>query len=88
MAFMTSTTVSTQIKLTLPFQLKSSVRAKADNLGLTIAAYIKHLVIADVKKPDLQMSDWAYKALHEAIKNEKEGKLIPIDDIDKYLDQL
>jgi len=45
-----SNTQSTQIKVTLPNELYLQVKANADKYGLSVAAYIKNLIINDVKR--------------------------------------
>ena len=85
---------NTQIRVTLPIQLEELLHAKASRFGLGLAAYIKHLVIADVKDvkdikyPEFEASDRTIQAFHDAMKARKEGKMIKVKDVDTYLDSL
>ncbi len=82
---------STQVKVTLPNELYLHLKSKAEKLGLTLASYIKNLVIDDVKDiniPVFQMSEKTEKIALKALKDHEKGKTHLITDIDKYLDSL
>jgi hypothetical protein len=67
------------------------LKSKADKLGLTMASYIKNLVIDDVRDIDIpvfRMSEKTEKIALQAIEDYKKGKTHEIGDIDKYLDNL
>lgn len=49
-----SNTHSIQIKVTLPNELYLQVKANADKIGLSVAAYIKNLIINDVKRSKVE----------------------------------
>lgn len=86
---------TTQIRVTLPLQLSEILLAKAERLGLGLAAYLKHLAISDAQTkddefhyPEHEASERSLMALREALRDEKEGKLIRINDLDDYFDNL
>lgn len=84
-------TQTTQIRVTLPVQLQGYLQTKADKFGLGLSAYIKNLIIDDVKDveyPIYQMSDQAISDLKKAKKAEKDGSLIKIDDVSSFLKSL
>jgi len=82
---------SVQVKLTLPTQLQEFVQSKASRYGLTVAAYIRHLVIDDVKDMDFPvftMSENTENVALKALEDYKQGKTKEINDIDDFLDNL
>lgn len=84
-------TQQTQIKINLPLALKEFVESKARKFGIPVAGYIKHLIIKDVQDldyPVFEASARTIKAYKAALKAQKEGKLIKVDDIDKFFDDL
>lgn len=84
-------TQTTQIRVTIPVQLQGYLQTKADKFGLGLSAYIKNLIINDVKDveyPIYQMSDQAISDLKEAKKDEDSGNLIKADDIRNFLKSL
>ncbi|MFH2118676.1 MAG: hypothetical protein ABII10_02995, partial [Candidatus Paceibacterota bacterium] len=74
----------TQIKVTLPRQLLIPIKKRADKYGLSLSAYIKHLVFNDVRSlekqlesmdlPTHQMSDETEKTMEQARKEYLQGK--------------
>ena len=88
---MSSVTTSSQIKITLPNQLYAYLRSRADKFGLTTSAYVKNLIIDDVKDVDIptfKMSPKNEKIALQALKEHQEGKSKKIDNISEYLDNL
>lgn len=84
-------TQTTQIKVTLPDELYLYLKSKAEKFGLNLAAYIRHLVINDVKDMDIpifKMSEKTEKRGLKALKEHEEGKTTKIKDIDEYLNNL
>lgn len=84
-------TQQSQIKVNLPISLKEYLESKAQKFGMPIAGYIKHLILKDVENmeyPIFEASEKSEKAYKEALKAEKEGKLIRVDDIKKFFDEL
>jgi hypothetical protein len=84
-------TQTTQVRVTLPVQLQGFLQTKADKFGLGLSAYIKNLIINDVKDveyPIYQMSDQAKADLKEAKRAEKSGKLIETNDVSNFLESL
>ncbi len=68
---------TTQIKVTLPDELYLYVKSKAEKFGLNLAAYIRHLVIDDVKSidiPEFKMSEETEKVALKALEDYKGGK--------------
>lgn len=83
-------TQQAQIKINLPVILKKQFEKKADKFGVTMSFYIKHLLVREVqeKHPVFYASEKVEKEYQQALKDQKEGKLIRIDDMKKYLDSL
>lgn len=86
---------TTQIRVTLPLQLSEILLAKADRLGLGLATYLKHLAISDAQAkdgdfhyPGYEASERSLMALRDALRDENEGKLIRVNDLDEYFDNL
>ncbi len=97
LANMSTTTASTknlpsvQVKVTLPTELLQFVKAKADILGLSVATYVRHLVIEDTKEdqiPNYKMSEDTEEVVLQALEEHKQGRTKLIDDIDKFMDEL
>ena len=80
-----------QVKITLPNQLHAYLKSKADRLGLTLSAYVKNLIIDDVKDmdfPTFEMSEKREKIALKALKDLRKGRTRKINDVDKYLNSL
>ncbi len=78
---------STQVKVTLPQQLYEHVQRKADQYGLSLSSYMKHLVVNDVDEvkklekklqsmnlPTFQMSEEQERASELALEEHRQGK--------------
>ncbi|MCH7730340.1 hypothetical protein IID21_02290 [Patescibacteria group bacterium] len=86
-----STTPVSQIKITIPEQLYAYLKSKADKFGLTLSAYVKNLIIDDVKDMDMpifKMSKEREKIALRALDDYRKGKTKKIDNIDEYLNSL
>ena len=80
---------TTQIRVTLPIELQGYLQAKAGKFGLSMASYIKNLIINDVKDveyPVMQVSERTEQAYKKALK--ERDKAIEVTDIDTYFDSL
>lgn len=84
-------TEQTQIKINLPVQLRDFLASKAAKYGVPIASYVKLLILKEVEKmeyPEFKMSEKAEKAYKKALKDQKAGKIIQVDDLDKFFREL
>lgn len=84
-------TSQSQIKVNLPTNLKAFLQSKANRFGMPLAGYIKHLIlkdVADMEYPVFEASEIAEKAYQQAVKAEEDGKLILVDNIDKFFQDL
>lgn len=84
-------TQTTQIRVTLPVQLQGYLRTKASKYGLGLSAYIRNLVINDIKDvqyPVFEMSDQSINDLQDAAAAEKSGELIATSDVNQLLQDL
>ncbi|MBU1129751.1 hypothetical protein KKE45_00325, partial [Patescibacteria group bacterium] len=83
-------TQQTQIKINLPVKLKTKVKAKADEFGLTMASYVKYLLINDIKIlhnfPTYQASDRLEKITKGALENM--DRFVKVNDIEEFLSNL
>ena len=59
---------TTQVKLTIPVTLKEIIEVKAARFGLSISAYIKHVLINDANEPQT-LTDKAAKGVNLQIKD-------------------
>lgn len=69
---MISQTNSTQIKINLPGELKDFLASKSNRYGLTLSAYVKHLIlkdVADLAYPTFKASEQVEESYSEAMKN-------------------
>lgn len=81
----------TQIKVTLPNPLLDYLASKAGKFGMTKSAYVKHLIVNDVKDmeyPTYQMSEETEKRGLDALADYHAGKTREIRDVDEFLDSL
>ena len=86
-----SNTQATQVKITLPDELYLHLRSRAEKFGLNLSAYIRHLVINDVKEIDIpvfKMSEKKEKIALKALEDYNNGKTKAIDNLDDYLASL
>ncbi len=84
-------TPQTQIKINLPVQLRDLLASKAAKVGMPIAGFVKHLIlkeVADMDYPEFEPSERTIKAYKKAKKDEKDGKLIKVKDLDKFFKEL
>ncbi len=82
---------STQIRVTLPLQLQGFLQNKANKFGLSLSAYIRNLILNDVKDVDypvFSMSKKTVKDLAEAKKAERNNELILVKDVEKFMQKL
>ena len=86
-----SSSSSIQVKVTLPAQLKEFVQSKANQYGLTLSTYIKHLVLDDVKNmgiPTFKMSEKTEDIAMKAIEDHKQGKTHKVDNVKEFINNL
>lgn len=82
---------NTQIRVTLPVQLQGFLKTKADTYGLSMAAYIRNLILNDVQDvtyPVYEISAKAKSAFEDAKKQVDQDELLPIENIDQFLNDL
>ena len=66
-----------QIKINLPLKLKKKIEKRAGEYDLTMAGYLKYLVVNDLKDiPTYEPSDRALRSLKAALRDEKKGRLL------------
>ncbi len=78
-----------QLKLSLSQRLNDLLQSKAQQLGLPVTQFVKHLIIREVEQegyPTFQMSDRTEKRLKEALKDI--DKAVKIDDVHEYFKKL
>ncbi|MBI2465450.1 hypothetical protein HYV64_04895 [Candidatus Shapirobacteria bacterium] len=78
----------TQIKISLPVALKNEVKKRADKWGMTLASYIKYLMVNKVEEeyPTFEASDRVKKRVADSLSGK--SKSIKIDNIDEYFAKL
>lgn len=83
-------TKQTQIKINLPEKLKKRLEARARRFGVPTSFYIKHLILRDTDEdtPVFQASEETERAYRQSLKDEAEGKLIEVKDIDRFFEEL
>ena len=76
----------TQIKINLPVVLKKKIKARADEWGLSLASYIKHLIVTKVEEyPVRKMSDRTERIAKKAI---EDNNWKEIRNVDEYFGKL
>ena len=86
---MITQTSSTQIKVSLPVELKDFLASKSNRYGLTLSTYVKHLILKDVSDlayPTFKASKQVEESYSEAIRNK--DKAIVVEDLDVFFDNL
>ena len=86
---LTTTSISNQVKVTLPSELYLLTKNKASSFGLSLSAYLRHLALNDVKKdshPVFPASAMVEKSYKQALK--ESSKTVAVSDINEYFDQL
>ncbi|MFH1970950.1 MAG: hypothetical protein ABIJ05_01005 [Patescibacteria group bacterium] len=86
-----SNTQAKQVKITLPDELYLHLKSRAERFGLNLAAYIRNLIINDVKDIDIpvfKMSEGREKIALKALEDYKSGKTKVIDNLDNYFANL
>lgn len=84
-------TNTTQIKVTLPDPLLSYLASKAGKFGLTLSAYVKHLIVNDVKDMDypiFQMSQKTEEVTLKAMREDRQGKTKTMGNVDDFINNL
>lgn len=75
-----------QLKLNLPLPMKLYIEQRAGKMGMTLSAYLKHLIAKDIEELEKKHNLWA----DEARKDFEAGKtkaLSSKEDIDEYMNQ-
>ena len=73
-----------QLRVTLPAELQAYLQTKASKFGLNMSAYVKNLIINDVKDvayPVFKASKEVEQAFKEAKAAEKKNELIEATDL-------
>lgn len=73
-------TQQTQIKLNLPVALKEHLESRARKFGMSLAAYVRHLILKEVEEmeyPTFEASKATIKAYKQALKDR--GKAIRVE---------
>ena len=84
-------TQATQAKITLSDELYLRLRSRAEKFGLNLAAYIRNLIINDVKDIDVpvfKMSEKTEKIALKALEDYNSGKTKAINNLDNCLANL
>ena len=84
-------TKQSQIKINLPLKLKKKLEKRAWEYDMTLAGYARFLMISDIKnlkERELKFSAETIRAIREAKKEEREGKLKEIKNVDEFFDKL
>ena len=84
-------TQQAQIKVNLPIQLKDHLESKASKFGMPLAGYIKYLILKEVSMNDypvFSVSEQTEQAYEKAKKEEIEGKISQVKDLDTFFDNM
>jgi hypothetical protein len=80
---------TTQLRVTLPVKLQASLQERAERFGLSMSAYVRSLILDDVKNiPTKQASKTLELVYKEAKQAEKDGKLIEVSNLQDLLAKL
>jgi len=82
-------TQTTQIRVTLPVELQGYLQTKASRFGLGLSAYVKNLIINDVKDVEYPIFE-ASKRTEESYKKAivERDMAVKVDDVDEFLNNL
>ena len=81
---------TTQVRITIPNKLKIIIEDYASAYGLSVASYIKQLVVEEIRRrenyPVRIPSEGTLKAIRKGNKEYKSGKVksLPLGDLKKY----
>lgn len=81
-------TQTTQLKVTLPLRLYDFLESRARRFGLTMSAYIKHLILDDVKDQDMPtypMSPTTEMTALNALADHRRGTTKKLGDVELFL---
>jgi hypothetical protein len=84
-------TKQSQIKINLPLKLKKKLEKRAWEYDMTLAGYAKYLIMDDIRRgqvPVMKPSKETIEAYKKAKKEEREGKLKEIRNIDDFFDMI
>lgn len=84
-------TQTAQVKVTLPINLMDFLQAKAAKFGMPVAAYLRHLVIEDVKDDDIpvfQASKWVEEKYRQSLEDEKDGNFVRVKSTEDFFKSL
>ena len=73
----------------MPIELKDFLASKSNRYGLTLSAYVKHLIlkdVADLAYPTFKASKQVEESYSEAMRNK--DKAVVVDDLDGFFDNL
>ena len=82
---------TTQLKVTLPQRLYDYLESRARRFGLTMSAYIKHLILDDVKDDDMPtypMSPATETTALKALTEHRRGNTKKLGPIESFLKDL
>lgn len=80
---------TTQVKVTIPNPLIEFLSSKADVFGLTLSAYIKHLILNDVKDMEFPIFRASTRLETSYAKAQKEkAKAIEVHDVADFIAKL
>ena len=80
---------TSQLRITIPTQIQDLLYSKSDRYGLSMSAYVKNLIINDVKDmhiPEFDMSVKTEKIATQALKDHKEGMSHDIKNIEEFIE--
>lgn len=73
----------------MPIELKDFLASKSNRYGLTLSAYVKHLILMDVSDlayPTFKASKQVEESYFEAMRDK--NKAVVVDDLDEFFDNL
>jgi len=78
----------TQIKINLPMALKKKIKARANKWGLSLATYIRYMIVNKVEEeyPTFEASERVKKTIRD-IENGKE-KTIKVKNLTEFFDKM
>ena len=82
-------TQNTQLRVTLPIELQAYLQTKANKFGLSLSAYVRNLIIDDVKDLEYPVFN-ASKRTEESYKKaiEERENAVEVDNIEDFFDKI
>lgn len=81
-----------QVKFNLPIELKEVVDNEAKKYGMTLAAFFRYILVNRIEEKEryktFEPSERTIRSIKKAKNEEKDGKLVRVDNVSKFFENL